>query len=71
MLLSFFWALSKMFVNLGSIMFPTAQNNSPTHGIYKYNYLPVGTYKVQLNADDPQGSLIVKYNVRTKLLIWL
>ena len=47
----------------GTIYTPENQENTPVSGIYTYNYLPVGTYKVQLNADNPVGNILLMFNV--------
>ena len=48
---------------LGGILVANEQTNTPEQAVYTYAYLPPGSYMVQLNADDPIGSMLVTYNV--------
>uniref|UniRef100_A0AC35G0Z0 Uncharacterized protein n=1 Tax=Panagrolaimus sp. PS1159 TaxID=55785 RepID=A0AC35G0Z0_9BILA len=51
----------------GTIYTPNNQDEGPENSIYTFSYLPVQTYKVQLSADDPAGSMILLYNAWTYL----
>lgn len=49
---------------LGGIVSPTEQINEPYQAVYTFAYIPPGSYRVQLAADDPAGSMLITYNVK-------
>jgi len=51
----------------GSVFVASEQTNGPEESVYTYFYLPPGVYMVQLNADDPIGSMLFTYNAWTYL----
>uniref|UniRef100_A0A914ZBN3 Uncharacterized protein n=1 Tax=Panagrolaimus superbus TaxID=310955 RepID=A0A914ZBN3_9BILA len=49
----------------GTVYTPATQEEMPRKSLYTFQYLPVQTYKVQLMADDPAGSVLLMYNAWT------